>query len=299
MGQTMKNIFQISVVMLLLATGAIYGQPTGDLLSFTANVSNEKTIQLNLETKNDINSNKFNTERKTMATNWKTFGSVKAFVSGNSPNDPSPEINYILPSDIMLSGQTFNGRAAAAIANDINADTASYKRDNNFYNGIHNYSKPYNLNGLIQERNTALDLFASYGDNILAMAAGYFQGKGEAYRVTIEYGGPLTKVYTQGELSNRWHAYSVYKSSFEIGTAFTIFLSGRNDFWRGIIQSATCLSINNLVADGVYNNAKGFNWWRQSNETGWKLEKTLTPGVKLGILSALVAARIVCELWIK
>lgn len=294
----MKNIFQISVVMLLLATKTIFCQATGDLLLFTAKVSNEKTIQLNRETKNENISSEYNVERKTMETNWKTIGTVKPLVLGNSLNDQSTEINYILPSD-FLYGQTSHDKASVALSNDINADTASYKRDNNFYNDIHDYSKPYDLKAFDQENNRVSDIFTNYGDNILAMVAGYFQGKGEAYRVSIEYGGPLTKVYTQGELSNRWHSYSVYKSSFEIGTAFTIFLSGRNDFWRGVIQSATCLSLNNLIADGVYNNAKGFNWWRQSNDTGWELEKTLTPGVKLGILSALVAVRIVYELWLK
>ena len=199
----------------------------------------------------------------------------------------------------IIYGQTSLFTAAAASTNDINSDTAFYKRDVIAYKDIFDNSRPFNLKDLNQGKNIAIDLFTKYGDNILAMLAGYFQGKGEAYRVTIEYGGPLKEVYSQNELSSRWHSYAVYRTSLQIGTVFTIFLSGSNDFWRGAIQSATCLSLNNLISDGVYNNAKGFNWFRQSNETGWGLEKTLTPGLKLGILTALVAIRIIYELWLK
>src|ERR1035437_2542527 len=199
----------------------------------------------------------------------------------------------------LLFGQNSQDIASIAPTKEINSDTAFYKRDVIVYKDLHDNSKPFNLKDLNQGKNIAIDLFTKYGDNILAMLAGYFQGKGEGYRVTIEYGGPLKEVYSQNELSSRWHTYAVYKTSLQIGTVFTIFLSGSNDFWRGAIQSATCLSLNNLISDGVYNNTKGFNWFRQSNETGWGLEKTLTPGLKLGILSALVAIRIIYELWIK
>jgi hypothetical protein len=204
----------------------------------------------------------------------------------------------VISFSFILFGQTSHYLTAAASTQDINADTALYKSGNITYKDLHDYTKPYNLNDLNQGKNIASDLLLKYGDNILAIVAGYFQGKGEAYRVTIEYGGPLTKVYSLTELSSRWHSFAVYRTSFEIGTAFTIFLSGSNNFWRGAIQSATCLSLNNLISDGVYNNTKGFSWFRQSNNTGWGLEKALTPGVKLGILTALVALRIVYELWI-
>jgi hypothetical protein len=196
-------------------------------------------------------------------------------------------------------GQNSQNLASIVPTKEINLDTAFYKRDVIVYKDLHYKSKPNNLNDINQGNNVAIDLFTKYGDNILAMVAGYFQGKGEGYRVTIEYGGPLMKVYSKNELSRRWHSYSVYKTSFQIGTVFTIFLSGSNDFWRGVIQSATCLSLNNLISDGVYNNTKGFNWFRQSNDTGWGLEKSLTPGVKLGILTALIAMRIVYELWLR
>ena len=205
----------------------------------------------------------------------------------------------VIMFSFLLSGQTSHFVYADASTKNINADTALFKYDNITYKDLHNYTKQYNLNDIYQGKNIASDILLKYGDNILAMVAGYFQGKGEAYRVTIEYGGPLTKVYSLNQLSSRWHSFAVYKTSFEIGTAFTIVLSGRNDFWRGVIQSATCLSLNNLISDGVYNNAKGFSWFRQSNDTGWGLEKTLTPAVKLGILSALIALRIIYEVWLK
>ena len=207
------------------------------------------------------------------------------------------EIVILFP--FLLYPQTSHNIDTIAAAKPISSDTSFNKRVDVIYQGSHGYFIPYNQSDLDKEKNTAVDLFTNYGDNILAMVAGYFQGKGEAYRVTIEYGGPLAQVYSQGELSNRWHSYSVYKTSFQIGTVFTIFLSGYNDFWRGAIQSATCLSLNNLISDGVYNNAKGFNWWRQSGDTGWGLEKALTPAVKLGILSALIAIRIIYELWLR
>ena len=204
----------------------------------------------------------------------------------------------VLSFSFLLFGQTYVYLPAAASTKEIKADTAFYNRGNYLYKDLHDNSKSYSFNDLSKGNNIAKDMLTKYGDNILAIVAGYFQGKGEAYRVTIEYGGPLKKVYSQNELSSRWHSFAVYRTSFQIGAAFTIFLSGSNNFWRGVIQSATCLSLNNLMADGVYNNAKGFNWFRQSNETGWALEKTLTTGLKLGILTALVAIRIIYELWL-
>jgi hypothetical protein len=303
-GQTMKNIFQILLLILVLAVRTIIGQTDRGVFLFAANVSDEGVIHLNRETKNENISNKFSAERNTITTNWKTISPVKASGLSNSIGNYSLKvesaiINYSLPVDFPLYEQTHHYLPAAASAKDIAVDTALFKSENINNKDLQNNSKLYNLNSLKQDKNVAIDLFTRYGDNILAMVAGYFQGKGEGYRVTIEYGGPLLKVYSKNELSRRWHTFSVYRTSFQIGTAFTLFLSGRNDFWRSAIQSATCLSLNNLFSDGVYNNTKGFNWFRQSNDTGWGLEKTLTPGLKLGILSALVAIRIIYELWLK
>jgi len=225
------------------------------------------------------------------------FQKVKNMIAGFSKKlSKTKALLLVILFSFLLFGQT--SYYADATAKNITADTSLFKYDNITYKDIHDYSKPYNFKDISQGKNIASDLLLKYGDNVLAMVAGYFQGKGEAYRVTIEYGGPLTKTYSMNQLSSRWHSFAVYKTSFQIGTAFTIFLSGRNDFWRGAIQSATCLSLNNLISDGVYNNAKGFSWFRQSNQTGWALEKTLTPGVKLGILTALVALRIIYEVWI-
>ena len=299
----MKNIFQTSVLILVLAARIIHGQAEGGLFLFAANVSDESTIHINRGTKNENNSNKFYVERKTITSNWKTISSDRIYNLSNSPNKysfkvPSTIINYTLPFDLLLYGQNSHDIASLVPAKDIQIDTILFN-NNLMYKDLNDNSRPFNLKDLNQGKNIAIDLFTKYGDNILAIVAGYFQGKCEGYRVTEEQGGPLMKVYTKSELNSRWHSYAVYKTSLQIGTVFTIFLSGSNNFWRGVIQSATCLSLNNLISDGVYNNAKGFNWFRQSDDTGWGLEKALTPGVKLGILSALVAIRIIYELWIK
>jgi hypothetical protein len=87
----MKTIVQVSVLMLFLAVRTIHSQAEGDLFIFTANVSDERTIKLNWETKNENNSYKFNVERKTSMTNWETISSVKASVLSNSPKHYSFE----------------------------------------------------------------------------------------------------------------------------------------------------------------------------------------------------------------
>jgi len=55
---------------------------------FTA-VVNERTIQLNWETKTEKNSDKFDIERKTIDAAWASIGSVKASVLSNSPKQYS------------------------------------------------------------------------------------------------------------------------------------------------------------------------------------------------------------------
>ena len=95
----MKIIFQILVLILFLITRTIHGQAEGSLFIFTANVSDESTIQLNWETKNEYNSYKFNIERKTITADWKTISSVKASYLSNSPKEYSFN-DQKLPSDI-------------------------------------------------------------------------------------------------------------------------------------------------------------------------------------------------------
>ena len=85
----MKIIFQISILILFLATRTVHGQAEGSLFIFTANVSDESTIQLNWETKNEYNSYKFNVERKSITADWKTISSVKASYLSNSPKEYS------------------------------------------------------------------------------------------------------------------------------------------------------------------------------------------------------------------
>ena len=58
-------------------------------LTALTSVSNGRTIRLNWGTKTEKNSNKFNVERKTITSDWKTVGSVYASGLSNSPKQYS------------------------------------------------------------------------------------------------------------------------------------------------------------------------------------------------------------------
>jgi hypothetical protein len=145
----MKNIFQIAVLILVLAARTIHGHAEGGLFLFAANVSDERTIHLNRETKNENNSNKFNVERKTLTTNWKTISSDRIFNLSNSPKKysfkvPSTIINYTLPFDLLLYGQNSHDIASLVPTKDIQIDTTLFN-NNLMYKDLNDNSKPFNL----------------------------------------------------------------------------------------------------------------------------------------------------------
>ena len=56
-----------------------------ELFSFTANVSDGRSVKLNWETKTELNTNRFIIERKSVLTDWESLASVNASGESNSP----------------------------------------------------------------------------------------------------------------------------------------------------------------------------------------------------------------------
>ena len=73
-----------------------------------------------------------------------------------------------------------------------------------------------------------------------------------------------------------------------------------NDWKSMVIRAFGDLLIYNFVVDGIRNNTQHFSWFRQSSDTGWKLENVLTPTVKVSLLASYVLIRVLHEeLWSK
>jgi hypothetical protein len=110
-----------------------------ELTSLTS-VSNGRTIQLNWGTKTEKNSNKFNIERKTIAVNWETIGSVKASVLSNSPKQYSFTDNKLQPGKYQYRLKMIDNDGTFKYSTIIETDIASPKN----FELSQNYPNPFN-----------------------------------------------------------------------------------------------------------------------------------------------------------
>jgi hypothetical protein len=135
-----------------------------------------------------------------------------------------------------------------------------------------------------------------YSDIPLSAIAGFFHGKEEAYRLCEV----LSLVGNHKDAQNynvKWHTAEIPAEGFIMSVPLDIYITDKD--WKSmIIRAFGDIIIYNVMLDGIRNNTQHFSWFRQSNDSGWKLEKMLTPTVKVSLLASYILIRVLyTELW--
>ncbi len=95
---------------------------------------------------------------------------------------------------------------------------------------------------------------------------GYTSGSVEGWKLE-DY------MFHQHQLSERWHNVQFIDRVTGVGTGITIALDSKfkvKDIAKDLLVSASLFWVSHDIG---YNSARGFNWFRVSNQSGWIMEK--------------------------
>jgi uncharacterized protein (TIGR02145 family) len=140
---------------------------------FTA-VVNERTIQLNWETKTEKNSDKFDIERKTIDAAWASIGSVKASVLSNSPKQYSYSDKNLQSGKYQYRLKMIDNDGTFEYSKVIETEIAVPKN----YELSQNFPNPFNPNTVISyslplASNVKLIVYNSLGQTVKVLENGF------------------------------------------------------------------------------------------------------------------------------